>query len=73
MNGQISATDKEAIFQEELTHLLNKYSKENGSNTADFVLAQYLVHCLEAFDYAVRYRNDTKPYTDLGDLKTPKG
>lgn len=47
-------------FMSELKHLINKHSKENGSNTADFVLAQYLVHCLEAFDYAVKYRESTR-------------
>ena len=29
--------------------VLNCNSIENGSNTPDFILAQYLVNCLEAF------------------------
>ena len=43
-------------FHEELTALLNKYSKENGSNTPDFILALYLEKCLLAYDTAVRHR-----------------
>ena len=44
-------------FEHELASLLNRYSKENGSNTPDSVLAQYLVNCLLAFDYAVTRRD----------------
>lgn len=40
----------------ELRSLINRHSKENGSDTPDFVLAQYLQHCLDAFNYATRYR-----------------
>jgi hypothetical protein len=43
-------------FLADLEAVINKHGMENSSNTADFILAQYLVHCLEAFDYATRYR-----------------
>lgn len=52
-------------FMSELMALLNRHSKENGSDTADFVLAQYLVHCLEAFDYATRYRTTVNTMPQL--------
>jgi hypothetical protein len=29
----------EGLFHKELTQLINRYSKENGSNTPDFLLA----------------------------------
>ena len=45
-------------FEDELTHLLNRYSKENGSNTPDFILAKYLEGCLKNFDHAVSYREN---------------
>lgn len=45
-------------FYEELQDLINKYSKENGSDTPDMTLAKYLVACLEAFDKAVNERED---------------
>jgi len=38
------------MFVAELTGLLNKYNKENGSNTPDFILAIYLHSCLLAFN-----------------------
>jgi len=43
-------------FKEELEELINRYSKENGSDTPDFVLAEYLEACLIAFDKGVNRR-----------------
>lgn len=43
-------------FRQELEKLINKYSKENGSNTPDYILAEYLCDCLETFDRAVKFR-----------------
>jgi hypothetical protein len=43
-------------FEEELSHLLNRYCKENDSNTPDFILAHYLVKCLDNFNSASRER-----------------
>jgi hypothetical protein len=39
-------TEKEEKFRDELEELINRHSMENGSNTPDFVLAEYLVKCL---------------------------
>ena len=44
-------------FAIELEHLINKHSMEGGSNTPDFVLARYLMGCLDAFDLAITDRN----------------
>ena len=44
-------------FREELESLLNRHSKENGSDTPDFVLAEYLADCLAAFDKATASRS----------------
>lgn len=46
----------EPEFRKELEHLINRQSMENGSNTPDFILAEYLSACLEAFDTAVASR-----------------
>lgn len=46
----------EMTFKAELKTLINKYSKENGSNTPDFILAEYLTNCLESFDKAFKLR-----------------
>jgi hypothetical protein len=43
-------------FQNDLRALINKHSKEGGSNTPDFQLARYLKGCLELFDETVRFR-----------------
>lgn len=43
-------------FKKELEHLINRYSMENGSDTPDFILADYLTDCLESYDGAVKAR-----------------
>jgi ribosomal protein S27AE len=46
-------------FLEELTKLLNRHSMESrGGNTPDYILAKYLLACLDAFDAAVRHREE---------------
>jgi hypothetical protein len=47
----------ETTFRNELESLLNKYSMENTSNTPDFILADFLMNCLEAFDDATFARS----------------
>jgi hypothetical protein len=39
-------------FRSELEKLCNRFSRENESNTPDFVLADYLIECLNAYDRA---------------------
>lgn len=43
-------------LRNELRALLNRASRENESNTPDFILAGYLMNCLEAFEDATRQR-----------------
>jgi len=43
-------------FVDQLSDLLNRHSKENASNTPDFILAQYLVACLAAWNTATQQR-----------------
>jgi len=40
-------------FREDLTYMINKHSKENGSDTPDFLLAEYLENCLNVFDQII--------------------
>ena len=40
-------------FKKELRKLINSNSKENESNTPDFILATYLNDCLKVFDKAI--------------------
>lgn len=43
----------ELEFRHELEELINRHSMENGSDTPDFILCEYLMDCLAAFDRAV--------------------
>lgn len=44
-------------FRVGLMKLLNEHSAEKGSNTPDFILANYLTDCLRTFDHAVSERS----------------
>ena len=43
-------------FADELETLINRYSMENGSNTPDFILAHYLLACLNAWNVGIGQR-----------------
>ena len=43
-------------FRKELEEVINRHSMENGSNTPDFILAEYLDDCLQNFDKTSRAR-----------------
>ena len=45
-------------FRAELETLINRHSKENGSDTPDFILADYMADCLDAYDKAVTRRTE---------------
>lgn len=45
-------------FERELEALLNRYSMENGSNTPDFILAEYLHRCLDNFNATIKRRGE---------------
>ena len=55
-----AALDTKPAFETELRNLLNRHSKESGSDTADYVLARYLLNCLASFDIAVNTRKAGK-------------
>ena len=43
-------------FEKEVELLINKFSKENDSDTPDFILAKYLSSCLKNFNECVNDR-----------------
>lgn len=45
-------------LRNELSSLLNRASRENQSNTADFILSEYMIGCLEAFERATQKRSE---------------
>lgn len=62
--------EKEKNFLDKLEGLINSFSKENGSNTPDFILAQYLNDCLEIWNKNVMKRSDWYGNVDrIGGLK----
>lgn len=46
----------EPTFESELTSLINRYSKEAGSGTPDYILAAFLIYQIEMFDRIVQQR-----------------
>ena len=59
MGEHIDMPEKHAedpCFKEELEILINKHSMENDSNTPDWVLAHYLMGCLEVFNEITNIR-----------------
>lgn len=45
-------------FRDTLERLINQHSMENGSDTPDFILADYLKRCLDNWDYTSRQREN---------------
>ena len=45
-------------LRKKIARALNSESAENESNTPDFILAQYLISCLEAFGTAIIRRDE---------------
>ena len=45
-------------FEKELEQLINKHSIENESNTPDFILARYLMNCLQTLNILTERRED---------------
>lgn len=58
-------------FKKELEQLINKHSIENESNSPDFILAEYLTLCLEAWKRSIKNRE--KWYgREIPQSKTPE-
>ena len=44
-------------FEKQLEELINRHNKERESSTPDFILANYLINCLGAYNAAVSQRD----------------
>ncbi len=58
-------------LERDLSGVLNRYSQENASNTPDYILAQYLLGCLAAWNATVQqretwYGRDARPTGGAG-------
>jgi hypothetical protein len=56
INQQGGNTMNNDILAREIASVINKHSRENESHTPDFILAEYLVQCLTAFEAATKTR-----------------
>lgn len=45
-------------FNKELEGLINRYSKEAGSNTPDYILVEFIKNSMENFHHATRLRDN---------------
>ena len=52
----MSNDEKHTDFVKELESLINRHSQENKSDTPDFILAEYLQACLNAWNHGVYVR-----------------
>ena len=49
---------KQGRLRKDIEQAINKHSIETGSDTPDFILAEYLTDCLRAFDKATVRREE---------------
>lgn len=54
--SEVEKEQRQARFRNDLQDVLNRHSMENGSNTPDHMLADYLIDCLYALDLAINKR-----------------
>ena len=59
-------------LREEIGMVLNKHSRENFSNTPDFILAEFLIQSLSAFETASRAREKWYGYENRPAQGGPK-
>lgn len=64
-------------FSKQLEQLINIHSMENGSNTPDFLLAEYLLGCLDNFERTTgsrdRWHGSTPRFGDSQVVPSSKG
>jgi len=63
-----AAEEKYQEFREELTSLINGCCLESGSDTPDYVLADYLVECLRNFNKTIKLRDKHYAFNPFGDI-----
>jgi hypothetical protein len=57
LNDILSVPERREKLRAEIAHVLNVNCAENGSDTPDYILAEYLVSCLEAWNHTTRTRD----------------
>ena len=57
---------RDVEFTRALAALVNCHSRENGSDTPDYLLADYLMGCLRAYEAATAARDKWYGYRGMG-------
>ncbi len=57
----------------EIERAINRASREDRSNTPDYILAEYLVRCLDAFEKATNQRTEWYWYNAEDDKEVSGG
>lgn len=55
-------------FEGELISVINRYSKENESDTPDYLLAEYLMDCLNTYNSIVKKRDKWYKFNTRGNV-----
>lgn len=66
LNKAFEEKERKSDFTAELKKLINNQSMENESDTPDFILAEYLKGCLEAFEHATNQRDKWHGFQAFG-------
>jgi hypothetical protein len=56
-NSEWNPKEQGLTFERELESLINKYGIERGSDTPDFLIAEYMSNCLIAYQQVVTKRD----------------
>ena len=62
---------KESALRSEIRSAINRHSRENASDSPDFILAHYLLKCLEAFNEATNARDKWHGFNQRTPLDPP--
>ncbi len=53
----MSGDSQKPTFEQAIAEVINRYSKENENDTPDYILAQYVSDCLQAYKKAINLRD----------------
>lgn len=56
LREKLDREESTPLLPEDIASAINRHSAENGSDTPDFILAEFLMRCLDAFDGALSER-----------------
>lgn len=62
----------ESQLRKDIAEVINRHSAENGSDTPDFILAEYLESCLRSFDVACNRRSNWYQNSSESSLMEPE-